>query len=347
MPKTAFCGHWPDAEDVCTGKLVGPSYEGRFVAEAKFDGESGTTLLTSSSLMLSGTHVVWRKPHMDAIALLRSKCDVDKKHRHAMFRAREMYTHLMSSGIDLGGRIVLTLDGMGTNRVSGDEVLESLPPSQRPETLTLEMNPDVALAQRIALGFGGKVRFTGGDPVLSYRSPRLKTSGPPTIESVIVSSHNRVLSDDEKRRVVWLNLDYCGGPPKNHSIDECAIFMRKCLAHLPHVHMVSVTMARRNHANLDDTFSDYFPTPYGFELQTTYTSNGRVVCNMYTRNSRITRHLSIPGHWWHDIRPSWRRTHFDGVVVGRQRNNMFTVYVPFDDLEYDMRADAIAAYAAD
>ena len=37
MPNTAFSGHYPDAKDTCTGKLLGPSYEGRFVAEALFD----------------------------------------------------------------------------------------------------------------------------------------------------------------------------------------------------------------------------------------------------------------------------------------------------------------------
>ena len=72
MPRSAFCGHWPDAPDVCTGKILGPSHVVRFVAEALFDGETEPALLTSSSLMLQETHVMWRKPDVDASRLRRT-----------------------------------------------------------------------------------------------------------------------------------------------------------------------------------------------------------------------------------------------------------------------------------
>ena len=346
MPKTAFCGHWPDALDVCTGKLVGPSYEGKFVAEALFDGDAEPTLLTASSLMLHETHVSWRKSHIDASALLRDKCKANVKHVNALGRAEEMYETLLASKVNLRGRIVLTLDGMGTNRVAGERVLESVSPSERPETLTLEMDANVALAQRIGLGFGDRVRFTGADPTLACRSLLLKRTGCPTLEDVVVTPHNRVLTEEEKRRVVWLNLDYCGGPPKNHSAN-CAPFMEACLAHLPHLHMVTVTIARHNHADLDTTFGDYFPTPYGFDVRRTYTDNVRVVCKMYVRNPRLTRHVSIPGRWWRDAAPEWRTSTFDGIVVGRAVTGQYDVYVPVDDAVYSMRDDAVAAYAAD
>lgn len=343
MPKSAFCGHWPDTAQTCTGKLIGPSYEGRFVAEALFDGDAAPTLLTSSSLMLTDTHVFWRKPHMDATALLRDKCATNAKHVHAMARARDMYSILLDLGIDLRDRIVLTLDGIGTNRVSGEDVLASLDACDRPVTLTLEMNPDVALAQRIALGFGPHVRFTGADPTMSFRSRSLKHAGPPTIEDVLVTPCNTVLSEEEKRNVAWLNLDYCGGPPKNHSGD-CVRFMTRCLAHLPRVQMIAVTMARRNHPDLDETFDDYFPVPYGFSVKKTYTDNVRVVCKLYVRDRRVPRHLSIPGHWWRGV--ECKSAIFDGVVVARE-GRIHDVYVPVDALEYKMRSDAVAAYADD
>lgn len=346
MPKSAFCGHWHDAAETCTGKLLGPSYEGRFVAEALFDGDTAPTLLTSSSLMLTETHVFWRKPHMDAAALLRDKCIANMKHVHAMARARDMYSTLLDSDIDLRDRIVLTLDGIGTNRVSGEDVLASIDACDRPDTLTLEMNADVALAQRIALGFGGRVRFTGADPTMSFRSRSLKRAGPPTIEDVLITPCNSVLSEQEKRKVVWLNLDYCGGPPKNHSVDDCVRFMTRCLAHLPHMHMITVTMARRNHAGLDYTFDEYFPIPYGFSVTKTYTDNPRVVCKMYVRDRRISRHLSIPGRWWRDVAAEWKKATFDGVVV-RREGRMHDVYVVADGTEYKMRSDAVAAYADD
>ena len=74
----------------------------------------------------------------------------------------------------------------------------------------------------------------------------------------MVVTRNRLLSEETKRSVVWLNLDYCGGPPKNHSVASCAAFMHKVLANLPGLSMVTVTMAKRNHANLHDTFDNYF-----------------------------------------------------------------------------------------
>lgn len=343
MSKTAFCGHWPDAKDVCTGKLLGPSYEGKFVAEALFDGDTEPTLLTSSSLMLTDTHVYWRKPHMDASILLKNKCTQNSKHVNAMARAAEMYEVLCDSVVDLGGRLVVTLDGMGTNRVSGDDVLQSVAPRQRPDTLTLEMSADVALAQRICLGFGTKVRFTGADPNMTRRA--VKKMGTPTIEDVLMTSGNTILSEEEKRRVVWLNLDYCGGPPKNHSVDACATMMETCLAHLSDLQMVTVTMAKRNHANLDERFADYFPTPYGFRIAKTFTDNARVVCKMYRRDTTFPRHVSIPGGWWKNAPREWKMTTFDGVVVGKTYGDMYDVYVPYDGARYQMRGDAVSAYA--
>lgn len=343
MSKTAFCGHWADAKDVCTGKLLGPSYEGKFVAEALFDGDTEPTLLTSSSLMLTDTHVTWRKPNLDAPVLLANKCTANSKHTNAMARAAEMYEVLRDSGVALGGRLVVTLDGIGTNRVSGDGVLQSVAPHQRPDTLTLEMNADVALAQRICLGFGTKVRFTGADPNMKRRAS--KTAGSPGIEDVLMAKGNTILSEDEKRRVVWLNLDYCGGPPKNHSVTACATMMETCLAHLPGLHMVTVTMARRNHANLDVTFADYFPTPYGYRIARTYTNNARVLCKMYCRDTALTRHLSIPGGWWKNAPREWKTATFDGVVVDKTHGDMYDVYVPNDGRCYQMRLDAVSAYA--
>lgn len=346
MSKTAFCGHWPEATDVCVGKIVGSSREGRFVAEAIFDGDSEPTLLTSSSLMRVDTHVVWRKPHLTPTALLRKKCETNTKHVNAMGRASEMYETLCSLNLSLKGRIVLTLDGIGTNRVAGENVLDSIAPSERPETLTLEMNADVAFAQRLGLGFGTRVRFTGADSAMAYRTHSLTKTGPPTIENVLMTPRNAVLSDEEKRRVVWLNLDYCGGPPKNNSVDECGAFMQKCLAHLPHLHMITVTVARRNHADLDATFGDYFPTPHGFTVRRTYTDNARVVCKMYLRVPTMTRHVSIPGHWWRGASPAWKTKFFDGIVVASE-GALHDVYVPVDDRTYQMRGDAVSAYADD
>ena len=162
----------------------------------------------------------------------------------------------------------------------------------------------------------------------------------------MVTPRNRVLTEEEKRRVVWLNLDYCGGPPKNHSVDDCAKFMKSFLTHLPHLYMVTVTIARRNHVQLDDTFGDYFPTPYGFTIQRTYADNARVLCKTYVRDRQLVRHVSIPGSWWCNAPPEWKKATFDGIIVGKEELR-YQVYVPVDAAVYQMRGDAVSAYASD
>ena len=58
-----------------------------------------------------------------------------------------------------------------------------------------------------------------------------------------------------------------------------------------------------------------------------------------------TRHLRIPGTWWRHVTPDDKRRTFDGVVVGQDDPLTYRVYVPHDDQEYQMRADAVRAYA--
>jgi hypothetical protein len=60
----------------------------------------------------------------------------------------------------------------------------------------------------------------------------LVRGGTPMLEHLILM-RNRILSEEKKKQVVWLNLDYCGGCPKSHSVDICAPFMQSVLGHLP------------------------------------------------------------------------------------------------------------------
>ena len=120
--------------------------------------------------------------------------------------------------------------------------------------------------------------------------------------------------------------------------------MERVFAHLPALRMMAVTIARRNHPDLDATFEDYVPPPYGFRLRQTFEDNKRVLCKVYVRDA--TRHLRIPGTWWRHVTPDDKRRTFDGVVVGQGDDPLtYRVYVPHDDQEYRMRADAVRAYA--
>ena len=339
LPRTAFSGYWPDAPEECRGVLLGASHEGKFVAEALFEGDRTPTLLTSSSLMLYDTCAWWRNSHLDPARLHVDKCDANVKHTNAFARAVHMYETLLDAGISLEGTIVATLDGMGTNRMAGEKVLRDrgVPVKARPVTWTFERNADVALAQRVGLGFGDAVKFTGGDAHLSGKKSLLLHDGAPTLEHLVLT-HNRILSEEDKRKIVCLNLDYCGGPPGDARV------MQAVLAHLPSLHMVSVTMAKRNHKNLD--VDEHVPPPYGFRLHTTYTSNPRVVCKLYVRVPDVVRHVAIPGYWWKRPDPRWKHATFDGVVVERKGDGSHVVYVPHDDRVYDMSAGAVKEYAA-
>lgn len=340
MPRSAFSGHWLEAPEMCDGTILGPSHEGRFVAEALFKNESEPTLLTSSSLMLCDTKMRWRSPDIDAVTYHTLKVNSNPKHDHAFERAKEMMEEVIRRDIQLGDKFILTLDGMGTNRVAFEEVLESS--KQRPTILTLEMQADVALAQRVALGFGDKVLFTGGDSLFSAKN-LFGSMSTPTAEHLLLKP-NRILSDEIKEKTILLNLDYCGGPPKNHD-SKSASFMERVIAQLPYLEMVAFTMARRNHGKLDETFDDYIPPPYGFTLWRTFLDNPRVVCKVYTRNHAVPRTLSIPGYWWAGTTaPAWKNKTFTGVLLGKPRAGVQRVYVPFDDEEYPMRVDAVKAY---
>ena len=335
VPLSAFSGYWHGCPDMCHGIIVAPLYKGKYVAEALFDGDTEPTPLTSSLLMLHETRASWKKPHLHAERFHIDKCAKHVKHMNAFKRAEEMCEVLLDMGTDLAGKTIITLDGMGTSRVAINTVMDArgLPAKARPTTVTLEMNADGALGQRIGLGFGSDIKFTNGDP---YVSSKVRFGGTPKLEDIVLT-HNRILPDKTKRGVVGLNLDYCGGPPNNYS-------MQKMLTHLPALRIVTITMARRNHANLHETFDDYFPPPYGFHLRKTYTSNPRVVCKMYVRNARIVRHVIIPGSWWVNADPAWKKTVFDGIVVAK-KNATFDVYVPHDGCVYPMSADALAKFA--
>lgn len=355
VPRTAFCGHWPGAPALCPGILVGPCYEGKFVAEALFAGETVPTRLTSSSLMLHETRVAWRfgrAPHIVRKALHRRKCKANAKHANAFARATRMYEYLLDeAGVeDLEDACIVGLDGMGTNHVAGDVLMDARGLKARPTRLIFEKDADVALAERLALGLGDAVQFTGADPQLSTKAMVVRGSAAPTLEHVMLTPHNRLLPDEQKRRTVWLDLDYCGGPPEKNKNEHSPAFMMAVVANLSEkLRMVSVTMAKRNMAK--GGFDACFPPPHGFRLHTTFDTNPRVVCKLYVRDDRVVRHLRIPGSWWVDADPAWKRETFDGVVVGEKHSDNATttayydVYVPHDDATYVMRADAVAAYA--
>lgn len=333
MDKSALSGHW-DAPNLLTGSIVGASHEGKFVAEALFDGDARPTLLTSSSLMLKGTEVDWRPPPLRTLSARDASLRAPK-HSNAMRRAAALMDALLDDGVPLGDASVLTLDGKGANRTAFLSALSARGVEDVPRILTFEIDAEVALAQRLGLGYDG-ITFTGADPTFSA-----KRFGRVGLEHLLIAP-NELLPPEERARVVAAYFDYCGGPPRNHSVADCAALMCKVVANLPCLRVVAFTMAKRNHADLHSTFDDYIPPPYGFSLRDTFHDNQNVICKMYVRDSR-PRHLRVPGRWWANVPRAEKRRMFDAVVCA-EKKGAYTVYVPADDEQYAMREDAVGAY---
>lgn len=337
IPRTAFKGHWRKAPKLCTGYVVGAARTGKFVARARFAGETDETLLTPSALMLAASQSKWR-----AVARFKAVRDARlagaSKHRNAVRRATDMMSALLDAGVPLAGKTVLTLDGIGTNRVGFTAALDARGVTRRPEILTCEMDAAVALAQTVALGVPSEqVLFTGGDPALRGGAHATRAV---TVEDLITRP-NALLSEDKKKRVVFLNLDYCGGPPAGRDL------MARVVDHLPALRAVAYTVAKRNHPDLARTFDVYIPPPYGFVLARTYTDNAHVLCKLYLRDARVPRALTIPGMWWKHVTAAERKRTYAGAVRRRVGPKTYAVYVPSDDREYVMRTDAVRAYCAD
>jgi len=340
IPKHAFNKKW-EGPDICKGHILSPSKDGKFVAIAKFEGEDYNTYLTSSSLMLCDSKAKWRDGFFTA-KLEQKRRMLDSKHKNAYQRSVDMIEELLrDKDFDLTGKNIVTLDGMGTNKLAYEKVLSDfdVPSTMHPRIITFELDSDVALAQRSALG-SKDVFSTNSDPFFSSKS--LFGGRIPKIEHIL-SLKNRVLTDEMKQEVVMLNLDYCGGPPLNHSPQKCSYFMETVIDNLPNLRIVAFTIARRGHKNLDSTFDDIVKPPYGFYLWKTYIDNVKVICKVYKRNNDV-RNLVIPGYWWKSSSKSLKKKTFSGIVRRRNGKLTYDVYVPYDKTTYSMRKDALQKY---
>ena len=338
IPLAAINGHWDAPSDRFHATLLRPSHVDPFVAVALCD--DGLEIdLTAPLLMRADVRAGWR-PVRDALRAAAEAGFEHEKNAHATQRAVEIGAAVLrrgKGGPDPAEDVWLTLDGNGTNRRGFAEAAahSGVPP---PRVVTLEMDADVALAQRLL--YGADVLFTGGDASLRA-SGLLGGSGKGKVgaEHVLLRGD---LPDVDLSRVRLLYLDYCGGP-----FGEAD---RNCLAdvfsRLPALTGVAVTMSKRQHADLLRTFDRYVPAPWGFREASTFLSNARVVCRLFLRDAEVPRRVAVPGWWWKHCPAGAKRKRFDGVVVGPREDGegVVDVFFPADDACYGMRVEAVAHY---
>lgn len=288
VPISAVSGWWNWPEDSFFCEILHETHEGAFVAEAIC--EDGYPIdLTASMLMLVDTKVQWNPIPPDVVRCIVGDDCTDpcidpwrSEHFHAQARATAVVdAYVQLCGFSRAGDVIVTLDGRGNNRRGMERALEKarVARSDWPRIFTVEMDANVALAQRLL--YGDSVLYTGADAALRPWSlgdgaTKLK------LEHLFLKD-NRVLPAAIFPDIRVVYFDYCGGPPGNRHPQRCAATMLSIVKKLPNLQVFAVTISKRQHPNLAATFDKYMPTPPGFQVADTFSDNALVICRMYVR----------------------------------------------------------------
>ena len=271
----AFSGYWAGPQRV-SGVIECAMDSGQFVAGVRFHGEDVSSL-TAASFMLNTTSWDWETVDLHAPRDDELPTPKGIKHERSMQRAYDLALLIVErvGKQNLKGKYIVILDGNGENRRAMESTFDDLGITAecRPTVVTLELNPNVALAN--AFRFGRKhVRLTSGDFRMQHK--RGDVCG---IERAILLEGHSILTTEEKDNCVGLHLDdYCGSPSKLTDFD--ALYAR-----LPQLVACAVTVAKRQ-PNVDFSCAKRrktaAPAAECFEQIATYDHN-KVFCDMYTR----------------------------------------------------------------
>jgi len=265
----AFTELWGGPQQV-SGVIRTATTEDPFIAEVCFENE-GLSPLSAASFMLSTTRWEWAdRPRRDDS----NPTPEGDKHERSMQRAYDLATMIAKRVglLNMKGTYIVILDGNGENRRAIENAFDELcvPHTCRPVVITLELNPNVALAS--ALRFGRKhVRLTSGD--FHMQMTKGQVCG---VERAILLDGHSVLTDHEKDNCIGLYLDYCGSPCK--MTDFARVYNR-----LPRLVGCAITVAKRQpNLNLPCARRRSMAAPplERFELITTY-DHDKVLCDVY------------------------------------------------------------------
>ena len=234
--------------------------------------------LSPEILLNAETHVMWQPPSSEFLANHIREITTDRENKESMRRAGEFAFLYVQTCTPNPDDLILTLDGNGENRLGFEARLKEMgiDEAQWPTIITIEVDPKVALAQRLI--FGDVVVYTGSDS--AFVGPRF-CKGKTLMEDMI-AGNNRILKDDMKARVKAVYFDYCGGPPGNANPHKCRQnFATKIFPMIRNIKVFGLTMSRRQHFKLETTFEQYIAVPFNFAAVETFLDNKHVVCKMY------------------------------------------------------------------
>jgi hypothetical protein len=236
--------------------------------------------LPAVSFLDESTKIYWRKPPDEVVEKWLSELE-GEDHIRSMKRAeRFMEEYLESCDFHLDPQdIILILDGNGENRRGMEKALEKaeIPKSQWPQIITMEINPEVALVNKLM--FGDCIVFTGADAGFCSKSLLAnKMKGVP-IEHLI-EKPNDLLTNEMKKRVKGFYGDYCGGPTGNQKVEKCKEAQSRVMAELINCLVFGITISHRKHPH---EFMEYISVPDGFKEFACFTDNPRVKCKMFSK----------------------------------------------------------------
>ena len=245
--------------------------------------EDGLTCkFTPELLMNVDTRVTWNPATPDFLAKHTHEITSDRENAESMKRAGEFaFLYVQACGADPEDFIV-TLDGNGENRLGMQARFEAMgiPKDKWPRILTIEMDPKVALNQRLA--FGNDVFYSKGDS--EFIGTRI-SKGKTLLEDLLANK-NRIITDEMKLRVKAVYFDYCGGPPDSSHPKKCRQnFAMKIFPQIRNMKVFGMTMSYRQHFKLGDTFEQYIAIPPNFSNVETFLNNRHVICKMYVKNA--------------------------------------------------------------
>ena len=245
--------------------------------------EDGLMCKFTPELLLNvDTQVTWNPPTPDFLAKHTHEITSDRENAESMKRAGEFaFLYVQACGADPEDFIV-TLDGNGENRLGMQARFEAMgiPKDRWPRILTIEMDPKVALNQRLA--FGNDVFYSKGDS--EFTGTRI-SKGKTLLEDLLANK-NRIITDEMKLRVKAVYFDHCGGPPDSSNPKKCRQnFATKIFPQIRNKKVFGMTMSYRQHFKLGDTFEQYIAIPPNFSNVETFLNNRHVICKMYVQST--------------------------------------------------------------
>ena len=211
-----------------------------------------------------------------------------------------------------------TVDGHGANREQYARSFSDVGPDAIPTLKTFEIQKIPALAQQLLYG-KENIIWTGADYPFGYGCDGARSTTPSGIEYLLTTvkdtrgNPNRLVTQEFRDNLVFLNLDYCGGILGGLDFEMAQRTLLALLARLPRLVVLCLTFGKRQRSGVKYDFGRYAATPFGFRIVHTFadaSDNQRVVSRTFVRDFGIPRTLSVPGRMW-----NWNESKSSSAVL--------------------------------